>query len=138
MSMEINRRHLLRAAPAVGFAALVAGAVPVEAASHDPLVDLCRRFTEAYDALGVELKKPEAGNFDTPECLRLMAIKDELAEQIEATPITTVAGASALLDFIWLDCGVEGSDWVDLQMWAFVKLRSWANAEARGLMGELA
>lgn len=33
MSMEINRRHLLRAAPAVGFAALVAGAAPVEAKS---------------------------------------------------------------------------------------------------------
>lgn len=127
-SKDNTRRAFLKGIPAI--AAVTVAPMAAAMVGNDPLVGLCRQYQSAHDALGVELQKPEAGNFDTPECLRIMAIKDRLEEQIKATPISTVAGAAALLDYAWIDCGAEAGDWVDFPTWVFARVREWSTQEA--------
>ena len=47
---KIDRRQLLTAAPAAGFAALVAGAAPVQAMAETPVTALFREWTAARAA----------------------------------------------------------------------------------------
>lgn len=91
----MKRRALLKFAPA----ALAVGAAPALAAvpaANDPIIALCDAWVAAYQEWDAESEKDDGGNFDTPRHKELDIVKERLAEQIEATPITTDAGCSPI------------------------------------------
>lgn len=92
---EINRRHLLTAVPAAGFAALAVGAVPVEAA--------CAMQVEAAPTRAEQIAHHRA------ELFRLFA--EEVPEGAELTGLTAIIDRSGM-DFEILSARDEVSTYV--------------------------
>lgn len=132
MNAPLSRRRLLSAAPAFGFAGLMAGAVPALAAPADPIIDLCELYIKAFDAREVASAEEGEGNFDGPMTTRLDAEKARLSEAIEATPITTAAGLAAYCRFVAVDNFIrdESEAYPDMQRWQWDKITEWAEAQA--------
>lgn len=126
---QVTRRNILIAAPFV----LAAGAVPVAAVPADPMVDLSARYVAAFHAW--EAAMDEEGNLDSPAVTECARMKDDLAAQIEAQPITTDEGFAAYLRYVHTENFMrdEGNPFPDLPRAAWVRIMGWA--EARALIG---
>lgn len=123
-----NRRALLKLAPA----ALVAGAVPAVAvpAPADPMVNLVDEWTHAFEAWWAAAQHPDAGNFDTPECLYWDEKRDTLVDEMKGMKIATLAGFIAFFRFVSLDNAMGDFNQPEMQGWQWKKLNQWAEARA--------
>ncbi|MFE3839628.1 hypothetical protein [Pseudogemmobacter sonorensis] len=97
---KIERRHLLTAAPVAGFAALAAGALPVEAEVADPhggWLTEWRKARKGYaDNLTPDGDETEASSIHWER-------KSKLESLICETPAATLAGITAKLAWILED-----------------------------------
>ncbi len=81
---QVTRRNILRAAPAVGFAALVAGSVPAEAA-ETPVAALFREWQEAKAAEDAAFAASATG--DCEACNSAYAAVREIEDGLMALPM---------------------------------------------------
>ncbi len=96
MSNTVSRRTLLRAAPAVGFAAIVAGSVPVEAATETPIMALYRRYMKINEAWRAYIYTPADGDDEDEAVHRLFhRHRDEVEDQIMSLPSQTAQDMAA-------------------------------------------
>lgn len=73
---------------------------------------------------------PGGENFDSPECLHWISVRDDLVQQIKDTPVRTHAGAAALIEFAREDFGPTAGEWLDMPHWLIDKLHEWHRAGA--------
>lgn len=93
---KIDRRQLLAAAPAAGFAAMVAGAVPVEAMAETPIMDLYRRYVEINTAAQAYVYDLADGDDEDEVAERLFyRFRDQVEDQLMATPAVTAQDMAA-------------------------------------------
>ncbi|MFG6535796.1 hypothetical protein [Sulfitobacter sp. CS16] len=101
----VSRRSALGVAGG-GLAAFMAGAVPVKAATHDPIPGWFAEWKK-WRQVEVELSAlPEGGDFDMPEQIAASDRCEKLAEQIAHAKPITAAGVAAQLE--WLDADSFG------------------------------
>ena len=90
------------------------------ATNADPLVALVAGWKVIFQAWEDETATPGAGDGDTPECLRLEALREALTVQIEATKPRTMEGVVALAEFLWIcDGGDYSSEYVSCKKSVF-------------------
>ncbi|MFG6566669.1 hypothetical protein [Sulfitobacter sp. 1A13679] len=96
----VSRRSMLGVTGG-SLAAFMLGAVPVKAATHDPIPGWFAEWKK-WRQVEVELSAlPEGGDFDMPEQIAASERCEKLSEQIAHAKPTTAAGVAAQLE--WLD-----------------------------------
>lgn len=127
----MNRRRLLKLAP-TALAATAVPAFPAATVASDPIIPLCDAWVAAYQEWDAESEKDGGGDFDTPRHQKLDQLKEQLAERIEATPITSDAGCAAFWRYVDADNYLrdQSMDFPDVRRWQLMKLREWAEARA--------
>lgn len=89
-------------------------------ATDTGLPALVTEWKAAFQAWEDESGKPGSEDFDTPECLRLEAIRDELTEKLEAAKPRTLEDVVALLEFLWIcDAGDYVGDYISAKKCVF-------------------
>ncbi|MDQ7776942.1 MAG: hypothetical protein Q4615_14250 [Paracoccus aminovorans] len=121
----MNRRDLLKLAPAALAATATPAAALCIADPADPMVDLAAEYEAAFDAW-------DQSASETAEEAALEVAKDAIKDRIQLTPITTAAGFAAFCRFVHVDNYFRdpGTDWPDLARWQWDRIRSWAEARA--------
>lgn len=100
---------------------------PTTTTTPDPLLDAYHAWLEAREDWFVAIRKPGAGNFDTPECLEAEARQRAAeSEMLRITP-SSPEGIAALVSLIWLYAGPDSTDPEDLA-------EDLQNQEVRALM----
>jgi len=93
-----------------------------------PLSALVAAWEAAREQWINEAQKPDAGNYDTPECLFWASEMERFQGLIEACPITSQIDAAAMVRFIWVEADAANDAWPQVRRSALAKIKEWAVA----------
>lgn len=115
----MKRRDMFKLAPVA-----LLGCNSPAIASQSQMKPLVDAWEHAHAQWIAAASKPDAGNFDTPECLHWEAQREKRQEALKSTPLTSSDCVKALLRFIWVDGDAQASwdEYPQVPRWALKTL----------------